>query len=201
MKKLIPLPLIFATLLTHSVTGYTEPTSNTTSLSNSSSVDWTPLFKDWEEGCSFADEYQNFVNKLFYFKNDDAPLTGFVILPAVYTGSFNPQILREDHPKYEDGAYTKFSFKVLNGTYYGIPVMEIGYYIGNSHGLSSGYLELNPTDAQLRTFLEKVQFKSTETVMYENYAKGGELEEIVFDSKAVVKVEKDKITIVCDVST
>lgn len=201
MKKLISLPLIFATLLIHSVAGHTEATSNTTPLSNSSSVDWTPLFKDWEDGCSFGDEYQNFVNKLFYFKSDGAPLTGFVVLPAIYTGSFNPQILREDHPKYDDGAYTNFSFKVLNGAYYGIPVSEIGYYIGNSHGLSGGYLELTPTDAQLREFLEKVQFKSTEIVMYEAYAKGGEFEEVMFDNKAVVNVEKDKITIVCDVST
>lgn len=188
-------------MLMCSTVGYTETTSNTTPLSNSSSVDWTPLFKDWEDGCSFGDEYQNFVNKLFYFKNADTPFTGFVVLPVIYTGSFNPQIKREDHPKYDDGAYTNFSFKVTNGTYYGIPVREIGYYIGNSHGLSGGYLELDPTDAQLREFLEKVKFKSTETVMYEDYANGGEFEEVMFDNKAVVNVEKDKITIVCDVST
>lgn len=201
MKKLISLPLIFATLLTYSVAGHTETTSNTASLSNSSSVDWTPLFKDWENGCSFGDEYQNFVNKLFYFKNADAPLTGFVVLPAIYTDSFNPQVQREDHPKYDDGAYTDFSFNVLNGTYYGIPVRKIGYYIGNSHGLSGGYLELDPTDAQLREFLEKVQFKSAEDVMYEEYAKTDKFEEVEFNSKAVIKVEKNKITVVCDVST
>ncbi len=201
MKKIASLSLVFSAILMFGTAGHAESTRSTTSLSNSSLVDWTPLFKDWEEGCFFGDEYQNFVNKLFYFKNADAPFTGFVVLPAIYTGSFNPQIQREDHPEYDDGAYTKFSFKVLSGTYYGIPVREIGYYIGNSHGQSGGYLELDPTDAQLRVFLEKVQFKSTETVMYEDYAKGGKFEEVMFDNKAVVSVEKDKITIVCDVST
>ncbi len=172
------------------------------STSQKDNVDWTPLFKSWENGCEFSDEYQKHLRRLFYFNNKDPePFTGVIVLPPMYTNNFENKIERLDYPEVEDGAYTDFSFNVLGGTYHGIPVKKIGYTVGNSHGLSVGYIELTPTDSELRNFLEKVQFKSTETLMYEEYARSGKFETIEFNFVGNVKVERDKITISCDVST
>lgn len=173
-------------------------------ISRDDNVDWTPVFKSWEKGCEFSDVYSDHIGKLFYFDDEYAePFTGIAMMPSEYSNSYETKVERLNYPKAEDGAYTDFSFKVTGGTYYGMPVQKIGYVIGNSNGISAGYIETTPTDAQLREFLVKVEFKSTEAVMYEEYKKSGEYkyEEVEFSSTGSVKVEKDKVIISCDVST
>lgn len=167
-----------------------------------SEVDWTPFFKSWEKGCEFNKQYQSFVNNLFSFDDQRVdPITGEIVLPIKYLNAIENKIYRFDEPSIEASSYSDFSLNVTQGSYYGMAVKKIGYVIGHSHGLSTAYFEVQPTDAQLREFLQKVKFESSEQMMQEEQAKTGEYQEIMFDSVGTVHVEKDKVIIVCDVST
>lgn len=144
-------------------------------------VDWTPLFKSWEKGCEFSTAYEAFVDNLLEGKEPK------VVLPGQYMQAINPK-LKTVHHKSNDGMnnYYEYSVDVLKGTYYDIPVTKLGFEAGEGNGIYLAYLELKPSDHELRKLLATVDFEQAYS------------EELGIFYGGKVSVKMDSATVICD---
>lgn len=152
------------------------------------SVDWTPVFASWQQGCTDGPIFTTLRDGLYDYPatapDPDLPQPGKIVLPEQYKKVVSPEII----VKRASGS-TDFSIKVNEGTYYGMKLSKIGVYAGHGNGINGRYIEVEPTDAELRQFFKNVEFEM-------DYENGDEY----MDFKAIIDVDDDKVTIACDAS-
>ena len=84
---------------------------------------------------------------------------------------------------------SEFSVTVNEGTYHGMKLSKIVVYGGHGNGINGRYIELKPTDAELRQFFKNVKFEKD----YENADE-------YMDFMAQIDVQDDKVVISCNAS-
>lgn len=112
----------------------------------------------------------------------DLPQPGKITLPEQYKKVVAPEITVNRASESSD-----FSITVNEGTYYGMKLTKIGSYAGHGNGINGRYIEVEPTDVELRQFFKNVEFEKD----YENADE-------YMDFKAMVKVHDDNVVITCD---
>ena len=140
-------------------------------------VDWTQLFKSWEDGCARSPEFESFEKQFVFY--DDKQLRmkfGKVDLSSHYETATGA-------PTSSDmGEYTNYTLPVTAGTYYGIPVKAIQFYIGNENGIGGMQLLFNASEKDVKKALKKkkVSFKKKD------------------DMQAMVSGDKKQASLTCD---
>lgn len=151
-------------------------------------VDWTPVFASWQHGCTDSPIFTALRDGLYDYPgtgpDPDLPQAGDIELPQQYKKVVSPEITvtRGDES-------SEFSVKVNEGTYYGMKLSSIVAYGGHGNGINGRYIEVKPTDAELRQFFKNVEFEP-------DYENGDQY----MDFKATIKVNDDNVIITCDSS-
>lgn len=151
-------------------------------------VDWTPVFASWQQGCADSPIFAALRDGLYDYPHTGAdphlPQAGHIDLPEQYKKVVSPEIIvtRGDDA-------SEFSVQVNEGTYHGMKLRKIVAYGGHGNGVNGRYIEVEPTDAELRQFFKNVEFEP-------DYENGDEY----MDFQATIKVNDDNVIITCDSS-
>lgn len=149
-------------------------------------VDWTPVFAGWQHGCTNSPIFDALQDAIYHYPETGTdphlPQAGQIVLPEQYKKAVAPEItvIRGDDS-------SEFSIAVNEGTYHGIKLNKIVAYGGHGNGINGRYIEIQPTDAELRQFFKNVEFEQD----YENADE-------YMDYKAMIKVNDDNVIITCD---
>lgn len=146
-------------------------------------VDWTPVFKNWENGCDDSKMEDQLRKSLFVFSNGKVRL-GKVVLPEPYRSAVGQPKLTNH------GDYSTITLPV-RGNYYGITIVEAGYYAGHENGINGKYLLLDTPIQNAKKSLRQVKFKRYE-----------DTEGLGVDFIADISANKNKMrtNVVCDTS-
>ena len=124
-------------------------------LQGSAKLDWTSLFKSWENGCESSREYKTFEENFVFFGDQVGAKVGKVILPPAMKAATGVPTSKDK------GDHTVLTLPLTAGAYYGIPVRAIELYRGKENGIGGEMLLLNASANEVKLALkkQKVSFK------------------------------------------
>ncbi|OOR89899.1 hypothetical protein B0181_05660 [Moraxella caviae] len=130
--------------------------------------DWTPFFKSWENGCDFTPSNENLFRSLtpdydhwdnaYQKQNKNVYKPQKLILPAKYRAAVTKNISivsngKEFGQTWDDNL---FQSKIkVKGTYYGLPMDEIGFLGLMGSGVQIHYFTVNASHSKAQAVLRK----------------------------------------------
>lgn len=146
-------------------------------------VDWTPFFKSWEQGCNFGKDEAALKQNLFKSNKFNR-----LVLPAKYAASaVKPTVSR----KQDKDGLNKVNIAYIpikNGTYYGLPISAIEYTVGADNGINYRIMTFEAPHAAVRAKLKSVKYKADVS------------EEMGTTFQASLDKQKTKAVLLCDAS-
>ena len=154
-------------------------------------ADWTPVFKNFENGCADSKLLQHIVNKSIWTEHGTTP-DAFVRKSALkgnYANVMLPyknDMLAAKSKLYNDGEqYIEVTIPLKKATFYGLPLKAFTVYSGTASGLAGRTLVFGQLNATQLQKLKSIKFKADAEQEF----------------KAVISTDKQKQTILaCDVS-
>ena len=156
------------------------------SLAAAQDPDWTPVFKSFEKACSISEKstFGVLKNNLIVFPESGSQTQlGKVVLPQAYLQATG-KVKRTDK-----GEYAHYQIPVTSGTYHGMPVKYIEFYMGHENGINGENIILNVPYNEVKKKLKNVKF---EKIPFD--PTGGYLQ------AEIVRVDKKTTLISCDYS-
>ena len=129
--------------------------ANDGTLQGSAKIDWTSLFKSWENGCELSRDYKTFEENFVVFGGQVGAKVGKVVLPHAMKAATGVPTSKDK------GDHIVLTLPLTAGTYYGIPVRAIELYRGKENGIGGEMLLLNASVNEVKLALkkQKVSFK------------------------------------------